>query len=292
MRKILRSFLLALVCVGTLCSIYYVVQLYQNNKTAVMPSQQQLEVALDRSISWAIDNKETLLKKNNVFLWMFLYEASLVAEDERLTQLVAEYQTRNKEKMSVWRLYYEPSAPFYVDEGDTAQMADYQKHLLYGVSCSETLKALEVIRRQMEPDFCRWNPIYSSCTTHQLMGVQFMERRFCGDGNENNALIADLQQQITRQLFLDPRVGDVYVQRAMMLESTGAHDAIRPMWVQRILEAQGADGGWESFYPVRAGSGGSRFGFTYKGLGFRSYDPSFHMTPQGIYLLAMLANRG
>lgn len=256
-----------------------------------MPSQQNLEAALERSISWAVDNKGTLIEKNNVFLWMFLYEASLVAEDNRLGELVAEYQTRNREKMSVWRLYYEPSAKFYIGEGDVTKMANYQKHLLYGVSCSESLSELDVIRRQMEPDFCRWSPIVSSCTTHQLMGVQFMERRYCGNADENNALITELQEQISRQLLLDPRVGDVYVQRVMMLEATGAHDAIKPVWVQRIMDAQSADGSWESFYPFRAGSSGTRFGFTYRGLGYRSYTPSFHMTPQGIYLLAMLVNR-
>ncbi len=261
---------------------------YSNNSDVAAPSRQDYAKAWNSSVEWAVNNEAEILKQNNVFLWYFLDKSAKLTHDPRLRKLVEKYRWKHRGDDRIWKRLFQAEA--YVPFDVMRNLGASKYHLLFmlGITCDETLESMPVIQEQLNPNFCRWAPIISSCTTHQLMGFHFMQSRQCDDGADLTTLSRDLQDQIVDQLIWDPRVGDVYIQRVLMLELTGAGDKVKPVWLRQILDAQHSDGAWESFYPIIPSKGKSaRFGFSYKAVAVRSYKPSFHMTAQGIYLLSL-----
>ncbi len=276
-----------LIIVGIFAYIYLFVQ---NNKEVQNPDKKEYQLALARATNWMVANKETLLQDNNAILWWFISEAAKASNNTQLQNLTNEYVNRSLPPTSCWRYYFSPYAGVPIDPTTLFHLPPYNIFFVYGLSCNQELGQLDVIKRQLEPNFCRWSrPLVSPCTTHQLMGLNFMQLRGCGDGKQVDNLIRDLQDQVIRQLTIDPRVGDVFIQRAMMLLVTGAGERVKPIWLRQILNAQTPDGSWETFdrlFPV----GGSRyFGFSYFFFDIRKHQPNFHTTSQAIYVMSLMA---
>lgn len=107
---------------------------------------------------------------------------------------------------------------------------------------------------------------------------------------------ARASKKIVNQMIGDPRVVDVYLQRSLMLAESGLFEAIKPVWLQRVLEAQMKDGGWGDFYLLSPTIYGHSIGFNshrLRLLNSRQIKSSFHATAQGIFLLSLvLGNEG
>ncbi|MGD8843757.1 MAG: hypothetical protein PVJ83_09815, partial [Gammaproteobacteria bacterium] len=99
--------------------------------------------------------------------------------------------------------------------------------------------------------------------------------------------IESLQKRLHTQLSLDPRVVDVYMQRVLMLVESGAAASVKPVWLQRLIDAQQPDGGWSSFMPLIPVGGGRYIG-TQRLLTISTPKSDFHMTAQGVLLFALL----
>ena len=262
----------------------------QNNKAADYPDKQAMTDSLNRSIDWIFNNQERLLNDNNPILWWFLEESAVMTENQRLYDLVQVYKKTPLPRNSVWHAYFDrnmASTYSYVT-GTLDAIPDYNKMFIYGITCENDLGDEAFIQRQLIDDFCDWSPFFSSCSTHQLMGVRFMQRNNCGDSTVTSALVATLVSDIEGQLRRDPRVGDVYIQRVLMLVDSGAKDRINPRWVHRIMENQMDDGSWANFDPLLKLSTDKYFGFSYKFIDIRTPEGSLHTTAQAIYLLSYL----
>ena len=86
--------------------------------------------------------------------------------------------------------------------------------------------------------------------THQLVEIRLLQRSECGDPAQLDDTVLQLQQRITRQLLLDPRVVDAYMQRVLMLVESGAGALAKPIWIWKLVDAQQPDGGWSTFEPL------------------------------------------
>jgi hypothetical protein len=261
--------------------------LYQNNRSVPLPDRTDLTNAYNKSVAWVIENQVELLQVDNSVLWKFLYESARITKDPELTKLAQTYIKERLHPRSPWRYYFDPYAAITIDPATMEHFPDYNLFILYGLSCSPALEALPLIQRQFSDDFCLWSPIVSPCTTHQLIGVKFIQERQCDTLVAANELEVALLEDIERQLTIDPRMGDVYIQRAMMLMITGAYDTIKPVWIQRILDQQLADGSWTNFDPLFPVGGDRFFGFSYFFLDIREPKANFHTTAQAIYLMAL-----
>jgi len=264
------------------------VLLYQNNRSVALPDKADITSAYNKSVAWVIKNQADLLQDSNTVLWKFLYESALITKDPALKKLVQRYIDEQIHPRSPWRYYFDPYAAITIDPATMEHFPDYNLFMLYGLSCSPVLEVLPLIQKQLNDGFCFWSPIMSPCTTHQLMGVKFIQKRRCGTVAAANELEVDLLEDIQRQLSIDPRMGDVYIQRTMMLMLSRAHDHVKPVWIQRIMEHQLADGSWTNFGPLIAVGNDRFFGFSYWFLDIRELKANFHTTAQAIYLMALL----
>lgn len=112
----------------------------------------------------------------------------------------------------------------------------------------------------------------------------------CLDPHTAQQLVFALQEKIVRQLRWDSRVVDVYIQRVLMLAESGMTQKIKPVWLQRVLDAQLTDGRWGNFYPLLPVNGTHYLGLTNK-LEIKEPKSDFHTTAQSVFLLCLLVNR-
>jgi len=270
---------------------YYGYAMYENNKTANTPETTVIEKAYAKSIDWLVNNYPQISNNHNPALWWMLKEATDISDNKNLTEVYTQYKTDYLDKIppNIWtpyfRKYYKPATP------DMISMQNYQPYqvfFVYALSCDSDLAQTDVIKDQLETDFCGLHYLRPRCVTHQLMSVRLMQQRYCGDDAQLAALSDALQEIIIDELTYDFRVTDSYLQRVLMLAESGNFDAIKPVWVQRILDAQNADGGWGDLHPVLPLGNDRYFGWSSTLPRIRNRQSDFHATAQGIWLLALL----
>jgi len=290
MKKIIKGLLLLSLLVPAL----YGWGVMQNNKDVAMPSRAGLTQHLELSINWLMQHKERILKDRNSMLWWMVVEAAKVSNDKRLVSLSDEYLRRYPAlQRSMWTPLFWPQRRLRIDEMSLYGLPDYNQHFIYSLHCAQNVwNESALIRAQNQPDFCfQSSHIYRpACVTHQLMGINFQQQQQCRPAAELKPLISSLQDDIVMQLSWDIRVIDVYLQRVMMLQITGAAERIKPIWIQQILDHQMIDGGWGDFDPLLP-LGSRSLGFSSRILSLQAPHSTFHATAQGVYLLSMLLEK-
>jgi hypothetical protein len=293
MRKLIFIFL-AFVLLIALFTIY---QLWQNNRTVDTPSRSSISASLEKGITWLVNNREMILDQNNPMLWWFVKESADITHDERLSVLFSDYKKRYLDPYprNSWRLIFDNKSDVPISVWQLDELPDYNLYLIYGASCSRELEKKEIIQRQNDSEFCStYHPLSPTCVTHQLMGVRFAQRSHCLDPQTLQRLILVLRKKIINQLVWDPRVVDVYIQRLLMLAESGDLKEIKPVWLQRMLDVQMADGGWSGFYPLFSISRTYSIGFTSHYLRLRNpktLGSNFHTTAQGVFLLSLVKSK-
>lgn len=288
--KILRG--VGVVTLAMLC--VYGVLLYKNNRDISSAKSHVIDEHLEYAIRWMVRNEKTVLADDNTVLWWMVFLSEQRRHDPRLAELLNKYFRKYPaSKDGVWGPLFGEKKMLYVPQEVMAGFPYYDLYLLYAVQCAEELaRDNEIIRAQNSPYFC-YKPAYflrPACTTHQIMGVYFLKMQACQNGRDMADVMARLQEDIVRQLTLDVRVVDVYVQRVLMLAVTGARDKIKPVWIQRVLDHQLADGGWSGFAPLVPLASGRSIGFDSRAIVVDLPVSNFHTTAQALCLLTLLSS--
>ena len=271
--------------------IIYGYLVYQNNRPVAPVASDTLNDTYEKSVLWLEDNREKILAENNSILWLMIKRASEISRDQRLIQLFSQYEQRHLRNNpdNIWKLLFYPNSWVPVSYEDIAPYPYYNQHFIYALLCDRDLGEIPAIAEQNKPDFCDSHPLRPACVTHQLMGIQMLQNSQCGDAGKLDETVKILQQRIINQLYYDPRIVDVTMQRVLMLVDTGAGDQVQYSWIQNLIDAQQQDGGWSPFEPLFAVGGGRYFGYDTL---FRIKKPvsTFHMTAQGVLLFSLLIN--
>ncbi|MDT8386130.1 MAG: hypothetical protein RQ736_01345 [Thiogranum sp.] len=267
----------------------YAYMVWNNNRPAPQPDQAQLVAALERSIKWLETNQIALLSNRKApTLWYFIQKAGELTGDPRLINLFRHHEERFLvNRFDLWRPLFYPESWIPVRYENIAALPDYNRHFIYALTCDEDLGQEPDISAQNNSHFCDSKPLSPACATHQLMGIRLLQRNECGNEEELQYTVQHLQQRIRRQLTWDPRIVDVYIQRALMLAESGAGSSIKPVWLQNVLDAQRADGGWGGLDPLIS-LGSRHLVFHPAGIGIRPVNSDFHATAQGVLLLSIL----
>ncbi len=288
LKKILG--LIVLFFVAIVC--YYAYASYENNKTANMPGPIAIEKAHARSVDWLASNYQRLKNIQNPALWWMLKEANDISNNQKLAEVYSQYKTGylDKTQPNIWtpyfRKYYKPAVPDIMFLKD---FKPYQIFFVYALSCDKDLAQAPVIHAQLEADYCPLHYLNTHCVTHQLMSVRLMQERYCGDDAQLALLSKSLQEIIINELTFDFRVNDSYLQRLLMLAEAGNFNAIKPVWVQHILDAQNEDGGWDDLHPVIPVGNSKSLGWSSRKFPVYAENKSnLHATAQGIWLTALL----
>ncbi|VAW60747.1 hypothetical protein MNBD_GAMMA09-1506 [hydrothermal vent metagenome] len=270
----------------------YLILLYNNNRAADYPQGAQIERQLESSIQWLLDHEADVLQQNNAMLWWMLYEAQKIRPDERLAGLLNQYFQRYRGiRESSWGPLFGGQPRTYLGSFSVNGLPYYNQHFVYALNCAADIaRELPIVSQQNEASFCHQAKyIYRpACTTHQLMGVNFLLTRQCEFFSGKNAVIRALQQDIVLQLRWDVRVVDVYLQRVLMLLMSGAQSSVKPVWIHQVLDHQLEDGGWGDFDPLVGVGSGKFLGFSSRIFSIRKEKSSFHATAQGVYILSYL----
>ena len=289
MRKLwwVVSFTVALLASG------YAYLAWNTNRPVAALEQEQLQATLENSIQWLEKNRDKILAESNPMLWRMIQLAAEISGDNRLQQLFVSYEQRYLEKSrnNPWRPLFYPGTWVAVRFEDISGFPYYNWHFIYAILCDKELEQVPEIAIQNDPGFCDRHPLRPACVTHQLMGIRLLQLSECSDPAQLDDTVQRLQQRIRKQLLLDPRVVDVYMQRVLMLEESGAGNLVKPVWIRNLVDAQRADGGWSPFEPLLPLGGGRYFGYWGKKI-FAIKQPrsSFHMTAQGVLLFSLLTS--
>lgn len=227
--KVFKVVLIAIIPIFLILIAGYIYLLYNNNLDAPEPDKQEIKRALDKSTNWVLQNQDTLIKDNNPVLWWFLDKSASLTDNENLAALVDRYRYTVLNRNSVWSGYWVKKQNFTYITGSLDYMEKYQKFFAYGLTCDRDLGEEKVIKDQFDTNFCDWWPFYSSCITHQMMAIRLLQIKQCGDQDLNEQLSNKLADLIGSQLIWDPRVGDVYIQRVLMLVESGNADIVKPV---------------------------------------------------------------
>jgi hypothetical protein len=268
---------------------------YRNNTEAVPPTAAEVHASFDAATAWIMQRRSQVLSENNAMLWLFVRQASRLAANEPLAALATRFENESA-RGTVNQFLFEPAIdartrdlPIQLDDS----WAAYQRLFIYGSTCNTGLSFDPQVQSELSPEACasRRGWLHDPwCRTHQLMGLRFVQRNHCEPDEQVARTIAATQAGILAELSWDFRVEDAYLQKVWTLIESGRRDAIKPVWIRRILAAQRADGGWSGQDEILRLPGDRALFWT--GGSYPRIGPvpqsDFHATAQGLYLMALL----
>ena len=266
-------------------------KLWENNCAVQYPAQANIEQSLNRGIVWLGTNRANILTEENPMLWWMIKQSAELTQNATLLSLYGDYKQRylDSNPRNVWVYLFDANARVLIDPHQLENVPDYNLFFLYASSCDSLLAQEPVVIEQLSPTFCDARMLSPACVTHQLMGLRIAQRYQCGDVGKINEASRQLQERILSQLFWDFRVVDVYLQRVWVMVESGAGDRIKPIWIQRVLSVQNADGGWSGFESLISLSNQRSLGFSSKGIDIGVNESNFHTTAQGVFLMSLLS---
>ena len=147
-------------------------------------------------------------------------------------------ETPIRNRTSCWKRVVDPNWPV-VESGLNRtiekEQIDY-KWILYAAAPDEA----KVTPEQMDmfnPNRWEWRQL-----THQLYALIIL--RIKKPSEELDKLIEHLCSRLSRELIFDMAVVDIYIQKVAFVLMAGSPEKIRRRWVERIIDNQLDDGGW------------------------------------------------
>lgn len=277
---------------GVLIVAYGVVARYHHAQQTL--TKAQLQQSHEAAVRWMTDHEGAVLEDPNSALWYMVREAATITGDPRLMSLVQRYLEiwfPADRYQHGWRNAFAPASQEPVDLEQLASAQKYQQFLMYSVTCDPRLLSWPSVQEHLGSGACPITVLSalkeSACSSHQLMGLNWLKERKCQPpGIDLQKSIDQTRADVRQLLWLDFRVRDVYLQRALTLWSGGYRQDVPSDVLSRIVGAQLPDGGWGDQHvmldrPFYLAMGGR------KGLTTSPGDSDFHATAQGLLLTAL-----
>lgn len=215
-------------------------------------SQAEIQAHRLRAMAWLKANETRVLADSNVALWWMIKKAADHSGDPYLHQLTQQALATHFTGINArqpWRRMLEPRADVDLFAIGLDELADYQRFFNHAMTCRPVGLADGDTSLFMRQDMCApmltkvvWqDPV---CTTHQIIGLMLMRQTGCEVDAVSDELFKELLDDVTTQLTWDPVMRDPHIQRLLVLAMSGRIEAIRPIWLRRMLDAQELDGGW------------------------------------------------
>ncbi len=270
----------------------YLILFTHNNYEFSELKETDIETAYDKAVVWLDANRSLIYEEHNPILWWMLIESLNHYKNNKLYSIIQEYKQNNHARYlhTPWRYFIHGEIPT-VDDVDVlvSDYPDYNKHFIYAFTCDKDLQDADIIQKQNRLNFCFQNhPVSPACFTHQMMAFRFMQRTECSGDFDVAQAIDKLADYIQYQLYLDPRLVDVYIQRVLMLLESGHKEKVRQRWIYRIVHGANEDGGWGDFQSIIPLFNQQALGFSSRLISVDRKQSTFHATAQGVLLMALL----
>jgi hypothetical protein len=266
---------------------------YRHEAAAHPITKNELQAARERAVQWLVDHEGAVLDDPNSALWLMVKTSAELTGDSRLARLTTRYMEQwmpPGADTKGWRRTMQADSHEAVDLQDLQGRQPYQQFLMYGLTCDQGLKQWPSVREHLAGRACPmpllWALKDSACTSHQMLGLRYVKERGCHQtSNAVDATIHQTRDELKQLLWVDFRVRDVYIQRALSLCWGGFSADVDPRALTRIVRAQMSDGGWsdnhvllnaEHFYLAMGGK---------HGLTMEVAPSDFHVTAQALLLI-------
>jgi len=241
----------------------------------------QLDRAIETSTQWIVTHPENY---GNPPLMFMIGDMAEMSSDPRLQQYLQGYLASNRVHIPgqpiTW--YYArwafPALPVPLIPREAMPYLGWQNRWFGYASAPDKVD----LEPQDRADLFSPNKYSWGVRLHLQLIALDIYRRFNGPSPELNAAINPVAEGVAHDAFWDFRVNDAYYQRNACILGAGRPDLIRSRWIDRMLDAQNADGTWN---------------FTWHGWGrglldfdFHAYDYG-HPTVQAAWALYMLKYR-
>jgi hypothetical protein len=236
------------------------VAIWQANRDVPPVSVVEREASLQRAVGWLKVNEPGILQEGNSALWWMLQVASQRTQDPYLLSLVQEALRRQypaDATASPWKRMMAPTADVAaIDQADIDHLAADQRFFLHGLTCQPVPLDQGDTNRMLNENICRpllfkvW-PGDPVCSTHHAMGLVLIKRAGCALPPGYEDLRKQVLADIAFQTRYDVVMRDAYIQHVLMLMWQVGPDAVKPVWLRRVLDEQKPDGSWRGhkIYP-------------------------------------------
>jgi len=232
---IIAAILIAIVIVTVTATLIY------NNVSFTSDSdfEKQLDRSIENALAWTESNKQTILTRKNIALIKMLAEADRLHPTPLFSEIVDSFMS-TPSRPRCWKGLVDPDWNVDKVELNITIKKEYldNKWVLYAIAPDKA----EVDPKELGLfDAEKWQ---HRKLTHQLDALLLLKRTKSED-TELDKLIEHLAGRLTTQLTTDIPVTDIYIQKATFILRAGHPEKIRKRWIERIIENQRADGGWD-----------------------------------------------
>ena len=236
-----------LLAVFAVVVLLFVVAVWNNNYSFHHRSRAEFNAQLDRAIEtstqWIVTHPENY---GNPPLMFMVGDMAQMSADPRLQQYVQGYLASNRVHVPgqpiTWyhaRWAY-PTLPVpLIPRSDMGTLSWQDRWFGYGSAPDKMELDPEDRANMFSPTKYSWG-----VRLHLQLAALDIYRSFNGPGPELNAVINPVAEGVARDAYYDFRVNDAYYQRSAMILGAGRPGLVRSRWIDRILDAQNADGTW------------------------------------------------
>ena len=207
------------------------------------------------AMQWLRRHEQDALADANVALWWMIQRAAQHSGDpylHQLTQQAIAHHFDGPFAQEPWRRMLEPRAEILAFARGLEKLVDYQRFFHHAMTCKALPLANGDTERFLRGDMCApmWREVFwrdPVCTTHQVFGQMLYQQTGCPPVGRQDQLQQQLLDDVELQLTWDPVMRDPHIQRVLVLVMNSRAAHVKPIWLQRILAAQEADGGWRGY---------------------------------------------
>jgi len=231
--------ILIILILGLTGSLVTVALLYNNiSLSSDKAFADSLNASINRAIGWVVMNESKILSNPNVALLKMLDDCDQMCPNPAFSKLINSFMSR-RVRPNCWKALIDPNWPVQQSELNTTikQESIDNKWILYAIApekASVTPGQIGLFDRE------RW---HGRQLTHQLWALIYLRERTTNNTNLNK-LIEHLSDRIAKELNLNIAVVDIYIQKVAFVLKAGFPEKIRMRWIERIMENQYYDGGW------------------------------------------------
>ena len=236
LRCIIKLFILILVFS---CALAAAVLLYNNiSLSSDKAFAGSLNTAIDKAVAWVALNESEIQGSANIALLKMLHDCDQMCPNSTFSKLINSFMLR-RSRPNCWKALIDPDWSVRQSELNTTIKRENidNKWILYAIAAEKanvTPEQLGLFDRD------RWQ---GRQLTHQLWALIHLRERTTVNG-DLNSLIEHLSGRIAGELNFDIAVVDIYIQKAAFVLKAGFPEKIRRRWIERTIENQQDDDGW------------------------------------------------
>jgi len=221
-------------------TIALVLHLYQNGSfTSRDAWPAKVDASIERGLQWLQLQESDFLQQGNIALFFMIQDMKTLHPDPYLVSLHQKILSRPM-KPNCWkRMLLSDHTVSTIELNNTIQgeILDNQR----------TLYALAPDKARLSPaqmeEFFQPNRWQHRQLTHQLWALVHLKKH-TPDNPDIDPLINQLCDRLSRELAWDRAVTDIYIQKIAFTLFAGHPEKINRRWIERVIENQEPDGGW------------------------------------------------